>query len=487
MHLKIKDIGSSAVYTIDESGVVIGRGVSPPDLRVVDDSISKRHARIFFQNNDWFIEDLASSNGTYFRGNRLEQPMLLSAGVIISLAQRKFQVLSIEYGNDQKTVPPTTDAGPSSQPRSILFLIPVALRFYLIRVAKLIFLPNRALQQSAQLYTHPTLVGTQLAIYGLVAGILVALVSISFGMLKFGLVGFGPFMGIMTHRWLARVVVYFGGYSSAQSRTNFVLDCFSYYILVAVASEISVRLSQVDVWLAEFSPLIVGALVGLLGVYILLQWSVSFELSGRFRLFVAVFSSSLLIVGTLSMAVRYVDINKLNLRGIRNISLPMLSAASNIRSDALVMQTRVIPNNIDIGETTEELAVNTELMQDCAPSSALMCCMDSLLPNSENKTETSEHEGVGYKAFAYKRDYIEKIIDDNPGLLNRKHIAKIYAAIWKKTYEIRERWSATTADRPRWEREKILAQKQKYEVFKKTRKEVERLFSILESGRWERH
>lgn len=54
----------------------VGRGIFPQvDLTPdggLEGGVSRRHARIFFQANCFYIEDLGSTNGTYLNGVRLE-------------------------------------------------------------------------------------------------------------------------------------------------------------------------------------------------------------------------------------------------------------------------------------------------------------------------------------------------------------------------------------------------------------------------------
>lgn len=61
------------------SGVLLGRN---PECSLVldDDFASGRHARIFEENGQWYVEDLGSTNGTYLGGQRLTIPMEVREG-----------------------------------------------------------------------------------------------------------------------------------------------------------------------------------------------------------------------------------------------------------------------------------------------------------------------------------------------------------------------------------------------------------------------
>jgi two-component system, cell cycle response regulator len=56
-------------------GLVVGRG-GDVDIRIVDDDISRRHARIGIQGRDVFVEDLGSKNGTQLNGVSIRRESL---------------------------------------------------------------------------------------------------------------------------------------------------------------------------------------------------------------------------------------------------------------------------------------------------------------------------------------------------------------------------------------------------------------------------
>jgi len=69
--------GDSA--SLDHAPVLIGRG-SDAAIRLDDDYVSTRHARIASSGDQWFVEDLGSTNGTYIGSHRLTQPTTLQLG-----------------------------------------------------------------------------------------------------------------------------------------------------------------------------------------------------------------------------------------------------------------------------------------------------------------------------------------------------------------------------------------------------------------------
>ena len=56
-----------------EEACTVGRS---QDNRVVltDSSVSRNHARFFFNENAWWVEDLGSKNGTKVNGNLIDGP-----------------------------------------------------------------------------------------------------------------------------------------------------------------------------------------------------------------------------------------------------------------------------------------------------------------------------------------------------------------------------------------------------------------------------
>ena len=80
--------GSNAgtAVQLDRAPILIGRG---PDatIRLDDDYVSTRHARIAASGDQWFVEDLGSTNGTYIGATRITQPTTVSLGTQIRIGK----------------------------------------------------------------------------------------------------------------------------------------------------------------------------------------------------------------------------------------------------------------------------------------------------------------------------------------------------------------------------------------------------------------
>ena len=52
-----------------------------------DDYSSSRHARLFPQGDQWFVEDLGSTNGTFVGEQRVDRPTPVPTGTPVRVGQ----------------------------------------------------------------------------------------------------------------------------------------------------------------------------------------------------------------------------------------------------------------------------------------------------------------------------------------------------------------------------------------------------------------
>lgn len=77
---------TGTIVPLATSAVLIGR--APGCTLVLDDDYSSsRHARIFPQGGEWFVEDLGSTNGTFVADQRVEAPMPLPTGTPVRVGR----------------------------------------------------------------------------------------------------------------------------------------------------------------------------------------------------------------------------------------------------------------------------------------------------------------------------------------------------------------------------------------------------------------
>jgi pSer/pThr/pTyr-binding forkhead associated (FHA) protein len=71
---------------LDHAPILIGRG-SDAGIRLDDDYVSTRHARIAASGDQWFVEDLGSTNGTYIGTVRITQPTTITLGTQVRIGK----------------------------------------------------------------------------------------------------------------------------------------------------------------------------------------------------------------------------------------------------------------------------------------------------------------------------------------------------------------------------------------------------------------
>ncbi|WP_426247203.1 FHA domain-containing protein FhaB/FipA [Nocardioides sp. LHG3406-4] len=69
-----------------DAPLIIGRGTDAA-IRLDDDYVSTRHARVATSGDQWFVEDLGSTNGTYLGSVRITQPTTLTLGTQIRIGK----------------------------------------------------------------------------------------------------------------------------------------------------------------------------------------------------------------------------------------------------------------------------------------------------------------------------------------------------------------------------------------------------------------
>jgi len=71
---------------LSQAPIIIGRG---GDAAIVldDDYVSTRHARIAASGDQWFVEDLGSTNGTYIGSVRINQPTAIALGTRVRIGK----------------------------------------------------------------------------------------------------------------------------------------------------------------------------------------------------------------------------------------------------------------------------------------------------------------------------------------------------------------------------------------------------------------
>jgi pSer/pThr/pTyr-binding forkhead associated (FHA) protein len=87
----VEGANTGETVPLDHAPILIGRG-SDAAIRLDDDYVSTRHARIASSGDQWFVEDLGSTNGTYIGSHRLTQPTTLTLGAKVRIGKTTLEL-----------------------------------------------------------------------------------------------------------------------------------------------------------------------------------------------------------------------------------------------------------------------------------------------------------------------------------------------------------------------------------------------------------
>jgi len=80
-------------YPLDREVIVIGRGAKC-NISIDDLYMSTQHAQLWQEDEEWYVADMGSTNGTYINGKKMkDKPLILDDGDTIKVGQVEFLVV----------------------------------------------------------------------------------------------------------------------------------------------------------------------------------------------------------------------------------------------------------------------------------------------------------------------------------------------------------------------------------------------------------
>jgi len=127
----LKEFDTDETFEVDKGSIVIGRD-DECNIVILDDLVSRNHARVVFDNDSYWLEDLNSTNGSYLNGMPIDRTPLKSGdkiniGKATLIVQDVRGSLEVEKPSVQIVDTDTTKAGDIytlSSKEAALFLSP---------------------------------------------------------------------------------------------------------------------------------------------------------------------------------------------------------------------------------------------------------------------------------------------------------------------------------------------------------------------------
>ncbi|MGB9586091.1 MAG: FHA domain-containing protein [Anaerolineales bacterium] len=89
--ISILELENGQSYQFKKMQIIIGRDLSC-DLCLSDNTISAQHTRLAYHHNQWWIEDLKSTNGTFVNGVPVSEPIVVTSADEVRIGKVNLQI-----------------------------------------------------------------------------------------------------------------------------------------------------------------------------------------------------------------------------------------------------------------------------------------------------------------------------------------------------------------------------------------------------------
>jgi pSer/pThr/pTyr-binding forkhead associated (FHA) protein len=86
------NLATNETYTLSGPSITLGRAPENHVILTDDDYASGDHARVYWDQGRWLLEDLSSSNGTYVNEQLISGPWQLSPSDVIKVGRTQFRI-----------------------------------------------------------------------------------------------------------------------------------------------------------------------------------------------------------------------------------------------------------------------------------------------------------------------------------------------------------------------------------------------------------
>jgi pSer/pThr/pTyr-binding forkhead associated (FHA) protein len=144
------------IYPIEKPEIFLGRD-QVNDIVINDPEVSRRHARFVLQGDDYIIEDLGSTNGSFIRGQRLAAPVVLRPGEMITLGEKVILKYEVQISDPNATVVVRRPQVETTRPPAAVVVPPIP-----VSIQTPAYPPSTAIPVNSQaLITPPIPAGTR--------------------------------------------------------------------------------------------------------------------------------------------------------------------------------------------------------------------------------------------------------------------------------------------------------------------------------------
>lgn len=105
------------VFHVPEGGLTIGRA-RDNSIVILDDGISRYHARLLYDGGSLWLQDAGSRNGVFVNGTRVTDHRALKVGDVVGLAETTFAVQWQGDLQDETTDSPDDETAEADMPES---------------------------------------------------------------------------------------------------------------------------------------------------------------------------------------------------------------------------------------------------------------------------------------------------------------------------------------------------------------------------------